>query len=454
MAIRGQSLTLTFVDWDTVNNVGKTGDASNITLRWVKDGTSAAPDGSPSITEVDSTNAPGVYKVTLDATDCTANFGTLCGKSSSSGCAIIPISIPFENIAIRVNTAQGGSVNHITLDSSASSTNSFYNGLRVYIASGTGAGQSRAIIAYNGTTKAAIPDRVFITAPDNTSVFYLMEADDAAVNAYSQIAAATPQTVLHTGTAQAGSTTTITLDTGASGVNSVYNGNTISITGGTGVGQSAIISGYVGSTNVATIYGTWATAPDSTSTFSILAPNSLSTFSQVGLAAAGGSTSITFDSGAVATTSYYVGCLVTILSGTGSGQTREITAYSNSRVATVDAAWSVNPDTTSVYAIIPAAVNNPTIAAPSLLQIITGVWQNVSLGAIDTIVLDSVNGIETGVTPRQAIRQIGAAVAGKLTQTGSSAPYTVTVIGLDNATIRTVYTVDASGQRSAATRTL
>lgn len=96
MASRGQSVTLQYVAWDTANNAGKTGDNANHTLRWVKDGTSAALDGSPTISEVDATNAPGLYKVTLSATDCTCNVGTLCGKSSTSGIVIIPVTIPFE----------------------------------------------------------------------------------------------------------------------------------------------------------------------------------------------------------------------------------------------------------------------------------------------------------------------------------------------------------------------
>ena len=57
MASRGQTLTITYVAWDTANNVGKTGDNGNHTLRWVKDGSSSPPDNSPA--EVDATNAPG-----------------------------------------------------------------------------------------------------------------------------------------------------------------------------------------------------------------------------------------------------------------------------------------------------------------------------------------------------------------------------------------------------------
>lgn len=72
-----------------------------------------------------------------------------------------------------------------------------------------------------------------------------------------------------TGTAQAGASTTITLDSGALANDDIYNGSTITITGGTGAGQIRVISDYVGSTKVATVSVAWATTPDNTSTFSV-----------------------------------------------------------------------------------------------------------------------------------------------------------------------------------------
>lgn len=71
-----------------------------------------------------------------------------------------------------------------------------------------------------------------------------------------------------TGTAAAGSSTTITL-VATSATDNAYNGMPISITGGTGSGQSRIISDYVGSTKVATVVSAWTTPPDATSVYSI-----------------------------------------------------------------------------------------------------------------------------------------------------------------------------------------
>ena len=80
------------------------------------------------------------------------------------------------------------------------------------------------------------------------------------------------QHVFHDGesdTAQAGGANTITLHSGASSNDDIYNGSTIKITGGTGSGQTRIISDYVHSSKVATVSENWTTQPDNTSTFTI-----------------------------------------------------------------------------------------------------------------------------------------------------------------------------------------
>ena len=71
------------------------------------------------------------------------------------------------------------------------------------------------------------------------------------------------------GTAQAGSTDTITLDSGSLSTNDIYNGSTITITAGTGSGQIRIISDYVGSSRVATVSENFTTQPDATSEFKV-----------------------------------------------------------------------------------------------------------------------------------------------------------------------------------------
>ncbi len=96
MPSRAQSVVLTYIAWDTNLNVGKTGDVANHTLRWIKDGTASAPTNAAS--EIDATNAPGAYKITLTTTECTCDTGTLVGKSSTANVSIIPVAISFEQL--------------------------------------------------------------------------------------------------------------------------------------------------------------------------------------------------------------------------------------------------------------------------------------------------------------------------------------------------------------------
>jgi hypothetical protein len=71
------------------------------------------------------------------------------------------------------------------------------------------------------------------------------------------------------GTAQAGAASTITLESGESATDDFFKFNRIVLDGGTGVGQSRIITKYVGSTKVATVDAAWFTNPDATSTYII-----------------------------------------------------------------------------------------------------------------------------------------------------------------------------------------
>lgn len=72
------------------------------------------------------------------------------------------------------------------------------------------------------------------------------------------------------GTAQAGAATTITLAAGESAVDHTLEGTIVRLTGGTGAGQVRLVSGYVGSTKVATVSRAWSTNPDNTSTYELI----------------------------------------------------------------------------------------------------------------------------------------------------------------------------------------
>lgn len=238
--------------------------------------------------------------------------------------------------------------------------------------------------------------------------------------------------VLQSGTMQAGSTsTTAVLATAASSSNDYYNNSLLMIIAGTGAGQSQYISDYVGATRAATINGTWVTTPDNTSVYVIIpggsipgasAPtadqnaaavwNALSasyeaagSFGELlkpvrrGTAQAGASNSITLDASASATDNLYRYQVVRIISGTGAGQARQITAYTGgSKVATVAPAWTVVPDNTSVFKVIDLGIDAATVDS-----IATGVWaaqrsSNNSAGSFGEYVLADVLRLSGDVT--------------------------------------------------------
>ena len=112
----GVGVTLQYIAWNTSTNAYVTGDSANHTLRWVKDGTSSATTNSPS--EVDSTNAPGVYKVVLTTTETSCQVGTLAGKSSTSNVVLIGMTCTFENLP----TASPGQANGVFIAGSNAAT--------------------------------------------------------------------------------------------------------------------------------------------------------------------------------------------------------------------------------------------------------------------------------------------------------------------------------------------
>jgi hypothetical protein len=87
-----------------------------------------------------------------------------------------------------------------------------------------------------------------------------------------------------TGTAQAGSANTITLKSASSyGTDDQPNGMFITLTSGTGSGQTRHVENYVASTKVLTVYPAWDTAPDNTTGYKVeaFAPSAVGEYAQV-----------------------------------------------------------------------------------------------------------------------------------------------------------------------------
>lgn len=207
-----------------------------------------------------------------------------------------------------------------------------------------------------------------------------------------------------TGTVQAGGANTITLAADAVATDDYYNKQLLKIVDGTGAGQSEYINDYVGSTKVATMGANWAVQPDNTSVYvveaggtipgasaptatenaqavwaELLADNDTAgsfgellggLFLDFGTAQAGGASSITLASTASATNDIPVYSSIAIISGTGAGQSRQVSDYvGSSKVATVSIPWTTQPDNTSRYIVLPLGVDAATVSA-----IAAGIW--------------------------------------------------------------------------------
>lgn len=164
MSQRGKTLTIPYHAWDTSANAYKTGDVANHTLRWIKDGTSAAPTNAAA--EVDAVNAPGIYKLVLTAAEASCDVGKLCGKSSTANISLFGPTIVFENAGVAAQgTAASGAAGTITLATGDGAKCAVGN--TVIVQSGTGAGQGRLIIGI--ATDTLTVDIPWGTAPDSTS---------------------------------------------------------------------------------------------------------------------------------------------------------------------------------------------------------------------------------------------------------------------------------------------
>jgi hypothetical protein len=80
------------------------------------------------------------------------------------------LSFTFTGHVMQFGTAQSGSATTIVLPSDASATDDLYNGMVIEITHGTGAGQSKTITDYTGSTKTATVS-TWTTNPDSTSRF-------------------------------------------------------------------------------------------------------------------------------------------------------------------------------------------------------------------------------------------------------------------------------------------
>jgi hypothetical protein len=133
--------------------------------------------------------------------------------------------------------------------------------------------------------------------------------------------------------------------------------------------------------------------------------------SHAGTAQAGTSTTITLAATGQNIVDYYNAMTVYISDGVGSGQIRTISDYDNvTKIATVSAAWTTNPDATSVYEVMPAVTLTPVAgdapvgsgAVARVSGVTSGVITKVSMVSVGTnyrfLTAEVTSGMATGGT--------------------------------------------------------
>lgn len=218
----------------------------------------------------------------------------------------------------------------------------------------------------------------------------------------------------------------IQLDAGASAVDGAYDPAEICIVGGTGAGQSRLILQYDGGTVTATVDRDWKVNPAADSEFQIICASGREHVNE-GLVQSGStSTTIKLNVLGSAQDNAYKDQAVFIRSGTGQDQARRVTAYNGTtKVATVNRAWDITPDTTSAYVMLPTALDGLTAAAVvTELKASTGDWTNGG-----------------STTFAELMKYIGGMAAGDVSLSGG----VFTVKDIDNASSLFTYVVAATG---------
>ncbi len=150
--------------------------------------------------------------------------------------------------------------NTISFDGEASTFDGAYDPCVISIVGGQGAGQSRLILEYEGSTKTATIDRNWKVIPNTASEYIIVSSEG--------------REHVNEGRARAGTADSITLNTVASSFDNAYNGQVVFVRSGTGQDQARRVKSYDGDARVATVEKPWSTIPDATSGY-VMLPTSI-----------------------------------------------------------------------------------------------------------------------------------------------------------------------------------
>ena len=272
-------------------------------------------------------------------------------------------------VAGAVETSGSNSTTQVQTDL-AEATNDHYDVMTILFTSNAEAGQSRLITGYTGSSGTVSWNAALTGTPADGSTFIILAAGTTADAVWDEILTGSSHNIstsagkrlrqieeafVHANGTIATVTNghTFTLDAGAVATADYYIGDRLQLVEGTGAGQSRIIVAYT-SGKVVTLDSNFTTNPNTSTLYEINAADvhvSLSDADQAQgfVATYTNTTTITLDAGAVATTNYYLGSLINFTHGTGAGQVRKITGYTNGRVVTMAPALAAAVDTTTVW---------------------------------------------------------------------------------------------------------
>src|SRR5256712_430938 len=257
-------------------------------------GTATGEDGTATIGDFGSATIGDKGKGTGDAGTATGDAGTATAEVGT---------------AAEHGTANGTETSTTLQDTTKSGTKAWttdqWAGRLVTITAGTGAGQTRTVSSNTANTLTV--SAAWTTTPRDASSQYAITQ-----------------------------TSTTIQDRTKSWTTNQWAGHLVTITAGTGAGQTSTVSSNTA--NTLTVSPAWTTIPDGTSKYAI--SQSTSTTLQD-----------TTKSGTTAwPVNVWAGRLVTINAGTGAGQTRSVLS-NTANTLTVSSAWTTTPDGTSQYVI-------------------------------------------------------------------------------------------------------
>lgn len=248
--------------------------------------------------------------------------------------------------------------------------NDAYNGATIVVVDASTSTQKAfgSISDYVGSTKTvtlaqdpeiftmATTDKVFILSSDAFAIIdrLLLGSTHNIANSFGRrVREVIESVVLSSDTAQAGTLNTITLAAGEPSVDGTYDPSTVTLVSGTGLGQSRLILQYEGSTRIAVVDRNWKITPDATTVYTITS-NAGREHVNEGLLQAATSTTATLNTLASSSDDTYIGQMLFIRSGLGDDQARLVKDYNGTtKIAILDKAWDVTPDTTSGYVMLP-----------------------------------------------------------------------------------------------------